>query len=50
MINNLTYELNANNDTLTPYIDYLMELRLIKYAEVSKESVRLTFLGKGALR
>ncbi len=50
MINNLTYELNANSDSLAPYISHLMELGLIKFHEVSKQSVRLTFLGKSALR
>lgn len=50
MINNLTYELNANNNSLAPYLDHLMDLGLIKFHEVSRESVRLTFLGKSAQR
>jgi predicted transcriptional regulator len=50
MINNLTYELNANNDALEPYINHLMDLGLIKFHEVSRQSVRLTFLGKNAQR
>ena len=49
-ISSLTQELYSNIELLTPLINHLIELRLIKYDEKIKYSVRLTFLGMNVNR
>ena len=47
-INSLTHELNLHERTLETALNQLLDMRVIKYHEVSRKSVRLTFLGKSA--
>ena len=49
-INIISREFYANPDMMMPLINQLVDLRLIKYTEKTRESVRLTFLGMNVSR
>jgi hypothetical protein len=50
LINLLTKEMYSNTELLLPIINQLVYLRLIKYNEKNRQSVRLTFLGMNVTR
>jgi len=45
LIYTLMQELNINSESLKPFLIQLVALRLIRYNELDKRSVKLTLLG-----